>query len=160
MLISKSQNTPSELDFLAAIFNPNHVEFKTIIKPKKVDIERMYTDGVEKFNAKVILQLASDGAGLYILHGPPGTGKTSFINHLIQKVEKDFIFIPSNLVDSLLQPDFIELLWEHANAIIVIEDAEKALQKRTNTDYSPVSNLLNITDGLMGDILNLQVYVR
>jgi len=130
-----------------------NIEFKKAdINPKEVDIKRMYTGGVDNFNAKLIPQLASNEAGLYILHGPPGTGKTSFINHLIQKVEKDFIFIPSNLVDSLLQPGFIELLWGHANAIIVIEDAEKALQQRSNTDYSPVSSLLNITDGLMGDI--------
>jgi AraC family transcriptional regulator, exoenzyme S synthesis regulatory protein ExsA len=32
LLISKSQNAPSELDFLAALFKPNEVEFKTIIQ--------------------------------------------------------------------------------------------------------------------------------
>lgn len=32
LLMSKSQNAPSELDFLSAIFKPNQVEFKTIIK--------------------------------------------------------------------------------------------------------------------------------
>ena len=32
LLMSKSQNAPSELDFLAAIFKPNEVEFKSVIK--------------------------------------------------------------------------------------------------------------------------------
>lgn len=31
-LITKSQNAPSELDFLAALFQPNNVEFKTVIR--------------------------------------------------------------------------------------------------------------------------------
>ena len=32
LLMSKSQNAPSELDFLAAIFKPNDVEFKTTVQ--------------------------------------------------------------------------------------------------------------------------------
>lgn len=32
LLISKSQNAPSQLDFLAAIFNPIHVAFKTTVQ--------------------------------------------------------------------------------------------------------------------------------
>jgi AraC-like DNA-binding protein len=32
LLMSKSQNAPSELDFLAAIFKPNEIEFKTTIQ--------------------------------------------------------------------------------------------------------------------------------
>lgn len=32
LLVSKSQNAPSQLDFLSALFKPNNIEFKTTIK--------------------------------------------------------------------------------------------------------------------------------
>gem|GEM_PF-977421 len=127
------------------------------IDTKQVLLEKMYGPEVGRFAEKIIPELNEGGAGLFIMHGLPGTGKTSFLSYLIRHVSQKFIFIPHNLVDALALPDFMELLMEHRNAIMVIEDAEKALQKRNRSEHSPVSSLLNLTDGLLGDILNIKV---
>ena len=44
--------------------------------------------------------------------------------------------------------------------MLVLEDAEKAIVKRENTqDASLVSSLLNMTDGILGDVLKLNIIV-
>jgi SpoVK/Ycf46/Vps4 family AAA+-type ATPase len=60
-------------------------------------------------------------------------------------------------------PDFIGF-WEgerrrhgEKKFIMILEDSEKALMRREDDNRSQVSALLNITDGLLSDFLNLQV---
>lgn len=157
--MEKAEGAPNQGKFmLLSRDNYSGLECKeAAIKLKEVDLSAMYTAEIEKFAERVVPEMTDGSAGLYILHGPAGTGKTSFINYLIGKVARNFIFIPYNLVDSLPLPEFTELLWENRNSILIIEDAEKALQKRAGAEHSPVSALLNLTDGLLGDVLSLKV---
>jgi len=46
---------------------------------------------------------------------------------------------------------------ENRNCILVIEDAEKILTSRENEKNSAVTTLLNLTDGLLSDCLNIQI---
>ncbi len=56
-----------------------------------------------------------------------------------------------------MNPEFIDLLIDNPNAILVIEDAENIIIDRKFSSHSSVSNLLNISDGLLSDCLNVQV---
>ena len=56
-----------------------------------------------------------------------------------------------------MNPDFIDLLIDNPNTILVIEDAEHVIMDRTTSRNSAVSNLLNISDGLLADFLNVQL---
>ena len=69
---------------------------------------------------------------MILLHGDPGTGKTTYIKHLIYKfLDKEFIFIQNDFVRDLLKPSFISFLLQNKNAILIIEDAEKVVVTRT-----------------------------
>jgi SpoVK/Ycf46/Vps4 family AAA+-type ATPase len=47
---------------------------------------------------------------------------------------------------------------DHRNTILIIEDAERVISDREgNGSAAGVSNLLNLTDGILGDCLNIQV---
>ncbi len=48
-------------------------------------------------------------------------------------------------------------LIENRNSIFVIEDAENIVVDREINGESPVSALLNISDGLLSDCLNIQI---
>lgn len=99
------------------------------------------------------------GKGIILLHGDPGTGKTSYIKYLTSLVtEKDILFIPPSMAEMLSEPSIIPFLMEHKNSILIIEDAERVISDREGKG-SPagVSNILNLTDGILGDCLSIQI---
>ena len=54
-------------------------------------------------------------------------------------------------------PDFIQLLISNPNSVLIIEDAENMIMDRKLNNNASVSNLLNISDGLLADFLNVQL---
>ena len=100
----------------------------------------------------------NDESGLIILHGEKGTGKSTYIRHLISvNPEKKFVYIPANLVSMLSQPNFSTFLMTLQNHVIILEDCEEAIKDRkSNGSPAAVSLLLNMTDGLLSDGLGLK----
>jgi SpoVK/Ycf46/Vps4 family AAA+-type ATPase len=108
----------------------------------------------------IIKCLEEKKSGLYIFHGPPGTGKTSYIKYLTGQMDhKKFIFIPNTMISNIFSPKFVEKLYSFRNSVLVLEDAEICLFKRDGTNNELVSGILNITDGLLKDLLNISIIV-
>ena len=76
---------------------------------------------------------------------------------MIGKIKKRVLFLSPNVANSLMDPDFIDILIDNPNTVVVIEDAENIIMDRRNSRSSSVSNLLNISDGLLADFLNVQL---
>lgn len=108
---------------------------------------------------KIIKTLNSKNEkGLVLFHGIPGSGKTSLLKYIAKKVKKEVIFVSPSLAESISSPGFIPFLMNHSNSILIIEDAEKILMNREGTHSNQgVSNILNISDGILGDCLNIQI---
>ena len=122
-----------------------------------MDINEYYNDDIYAKYLEMVETLNEDKVGLYLLHGEPGTGKTSFIRNLIRKIDKRLIFIPPSLAARISDPDMIPFFMRYPNSILIIEDAENIITDRNNGGGQEVSNLLNLTDGIMGDCLKFQV---
>jgi len=128
-----------------------------ITKPK-LNIEDNYNDDFKDIHQTIYKRLSKkNDKGLVLLHGKPGTGKTSYIRYLISSLKKQVIFLPPNMATAITNPDLIAILIHNPNSILVIEDAENIVVDRENDGNSTVSALLNISDGLLADCLNVQI---
>jgi hypothetical protein len=125
-----------------------------------MDLNLNYGVEFNKIHELIIERLNKpNDKGIILLHGDPGTGKTSYIKHLTSLIlEKDILFIPPSMAEMLSEPTIIPFLMDHKNSILIIEDAERVIGDREgNGSPAGVSNILNLTDGILGDCLNIQV---
>lgn len=126
-----------------------------------IDIELNYGHDFVKIHELIIKRLNKDkDKGIILLHGDSGTGKTSYLKYLTKFIEnKDVLFIPPSMAEMLSEPSIIPFLMEKRNSILIIEDAERVIGDRQGGGSSSagVSNILNLTDGILGECLNIQV---
>lgn len=128
------------------------------IKRTKLDLDLFYEDDFKEIDELIRTRLnKKNDKGIVLLHGLPGTGKTTYLRYLIGKLKKRVLFLSPNVVSNLMGPGFMDLLIDNPNTVVIIEDAENVIMDRNTNQSSAVSNLLNISDGLMADFLNVQL---
>jgi len=152
----KSRQKPE----ISLLVNSNRgIETKSLeISRPKLSITDNYNDDFKVVHETIVRRLSKkNDKGLVLLHGKPGTGKTSYIRYLISSVKKKVIFLPPNMAGAITNPNLISILIENPNSIFVIEDAENIVADREKDGDSPVSAVLNISDGLLSDCLNIQI---
>lgn len=158
--IVKFRGKPRKVNRLSLLVNsPRGIDIKSfeIVKPK-LCIKDNYNEDFLEIHRLIMKRLSKiNDKGLVLLHGRPGTGKTSYIRYLISSLKKKIIFLPPNMANYITNPDLISILIDNPNSVFVIEDAENIIMKREQGERSPVSTLLNISDGLLSDCLNVQI---
>jgi len=137
----------------------------TKIRNVDLDVGLNYNADFATHHAAITGALADEKSGLVVLHGTPGTGKSSYIAWLCRqyKATRSFVYIPQHMAESLSDPGLLDLLIENSNdeearpLVLVIEDAERALVADGHGRSSATSTLLNISDGLLGSALKCLV---
>lgn len=139
--------------------NGNYLELKAMeIKKTKIDISLFYEDELKEVDELIRKRLNNKkDKGIVLLHGLPGTGKTTYLRYLAGMIKKKIMFLPPNIAGSIVDPEFVELIVDNPDSVLIIEDAENIIMDRRTNSNSAVSNLLNISDGLLADFLNAQL---
>ncbi len=153
----KQRKEPLEINLI--VQSKNSMYLKPMeTKRTKLDLDLFYEDDFKAVDDIIRRRLnQKKDKGIVLLHGLPGTGKTTYLRYLIGKIKKRVLFLSPNVAGNLMNPDFIDLLINNPNTVLVIEDAENIIMDRRTNSSSAVSNLLNISDGLLADFLNVQL---
>ena len=89
------------------------------IENQEMNYELNYNDDLKEVHDLLVSKLnAKNEKGVVLLHGEPGTGKTTYIKSLIPHVKKEILLIPSKMAIDLTHPDFINLLLNNRNSIL------------------------------------------
>jgi ATPase family protein associated with various cellular activities (AAA) len=148
-----------EFEINVITFNRNGLDLKALaIQPTNLDLDLYYNDDFKQVHDVIRSRLSQQNdKGIVLLHGIPGTGKTTYLRHLIGELDKRVLFVSPSVAGQLMNPEFIDLLIDNPNAILIIEDAENIIMDRKQNSNSSVSNLLNLSDGLLSDCLSVQI---
>lgn len=137
-------------------------------KYKNYDLDLHYGNGFEeKYHDPLMKRLKAKSNGIVLFHGSPGTGKTFYIRRLIKELYgtpgKKVIIVPSTFVKDIATPEFFNFLYNFVQdnsvgLVLIIEDAENILKKRSSRNsFESISNILNMTDGLLNDFVHIQI---
>ena len=101
-----------------------------------------------------------DKDGLFCLGDFTVTHNTSYIKYLTTQVDtRRFILVPNTMVAAIFSPKMVSEIYTFKDSVLILEDAELCVFRRDGTNNELVSGILNITDGLLKDLLNISIFV-
>ena len=150
--VLEDDKTVAEIGILVQRNGNFYIE-DTEIDIMNIDVNETYNDDIPVDAINDFVE--NERNGLMLFYGEPGTGKTTYIRHLIQEHEnKRFIILDSNLLYNITSHSLINTFIDKKNAIYIIEDCEKLLVSRDNEPNPIIAAFLNMTDGILANIIN------
>ncbi len=122
------------------------------------NIDAYYSTETFKKVDKAFKKIKKSERGLTILYGERGTGKTSIINHLADKLDRMVIFIPNNMIEHTINnPEFRKFVKRYDKPILVIDDCELALNEIFNKSNPTTTNLVQMVDGFLASTMDVNI---
>lgn len=161
--LSKFKIQYKERNFVSVLMKDQYGEYDFVpldIKVPNIEIGMNYGKKFVSVYDETVEKLKTNHKGLYMFHGEPGTGKSSFVKHLTSVVNKEFIFVPTNFIEKVISdPDIFSILIKKKKCVLILEDAEKILISRERQDNEYISTILNLSDGILSDMLEASIII-
>ena len=133
--------------------------------------DKILVKGDEKLEESEVLEIIDLGyeENMYDLELVEGSNRryytngilshnSMYIRYLISILADDrtMIYLPNQLFSSITDPQFLPLMAEYPNSVLIIEDAEEAIKSRKQGGHT-VDKILNLSDGIISDFLGTQI---
>lgn len=129
--------------------------FEVNLPQKDFDLSLNYDKELIEKNTKLLGYLNKNKPGLALFSGLPGTGKSTYIKYIATQINRKIIYLSSSSIEELTSPDFLTFMMGQRRCVLLLEDAEKVLKSREVQDNPGISNILNLSDGILGDCLGV-----
>lgn len=158
-IIKKTEESKRCIKFLEINFK-NELEIRqTAVDLSDIKIDKLFNQDLK--NEKILNLIKSDRGGFFVFHGKPGCGKSTYLKYLMETLSKDvdFFIVPQEIILGYPQ-QFRRFVISRAicgkNNVFILEDCEKIITSRDKAGGNNsivLSELLNISDGILGDFL-------
>lgn len=141
-------------------FGSSGIEIEPIITPDTDfdSFDMFYSENANKDIKKLVKDIKKSNKGLTVLYGDKGTGKTSIINYLSNKLDRIVIFIPNNIIEHTINnSDFRKFLKRYYKPIIIIDDCEMLMNEVFTKSNLFVNNLMQMVDGFLSDMIEVNI---
>ncbi len=116
----------------------------------ELDLSLYFNDDFPAFHNKIISFLDDkQSSGLVLIHGKHGTGKTTYLKHLIFNTDHKFILVQRNLFTALDSISLFFYLKEFSDFVLVLEDCDSLLTGMGK--YNQLAGFLRNSQGLMSN---------
>ncbi len=156
------ETAPSNSVF-ALVTTPNGLSLTTLGEFKQELLSCNYTSQtIQDYNhIKECLSSKEPCGRLILLQGSPGTGKSYMIRSLVSTINSTFIVVGSDMISDLSGPAILPVLLGAVDLgkpiTFILEDADVALTTRNKGSMTNLSGLLNLGDGLLGEMLDIRI---
>jgi len=146
-----------ESEFLYLYQNMNGLTTRSMsmdfYDPTSAFVDRNYNDDIPYEQIEEFL--SGEDCGICLLHGEPGTGKSTLIKHLIAKnTDLRFIYCPASVFEQVPESEIANfMILQNKDTIYVIEDCESLISDRNRGHNHVLPTLLNFSDGIIGSAL-------
>lgn len=155
--LPKLQEKPKAAQVGLIAFDNGYYTINSKIKKVEINLEENYNDDFINVDKDIRSFLNSRDSGLLILRGIKGSGKSFYIRHLCTSHPGKYRIVTNAIASRLAEPDFMSFLLQNKDSIFILEDCEQILMERTENSFGgAITNILNMTDGLMSDIFNIK----
>ena len=122
------------------------------------NVELFFNEKTLKSVNKLCKTIKKSDKGLSILYGERGSGKTSVISYIADKLDRIIIYIPNSLLEATINnSDFRNFLKKYHKPIIIIDDAEMIFNEMFTKSNIYVNNLLQMVEGLLSDSIQVNI---
>lgn len=123
---------------------------------KKKDLKFYYNKKVIEQGNNSIELINNNNRGLTIFDGERGNGKTTFINYMINELDKKIIYIPATVIEhSFSNIDFSDFLKANSDSVFIFDDCELFFSRKIQNNNIYAINLLQILDGITSNSMNV-----
>lgn len=146
-VMTKNANAYKSISYIVHT-STGYDDIRLPIRSQTFDLKLQYNDDMPDKTIKSALE--NDGSGILLFHGPPGTGKTSYIRHLALTLGSKFVFFDRSMFGHMAEDGFMRMLSRFKGSVIILEDCESLIEDRSQYNDA-MSALLNLSDGILGD---------